>query len=300
MKQGLIAQRLVVMKLSNEKLPSVSVMMLSSEKLPYEVYKDSDALAVGAAEHFVATVNSAIELRGVAYVALSGGSTPKKLFSILALDEWQLKVVWDKVHFFWVDERMVPYTSPESNYGVARELLFRRIDVPQSNIHPIPFWSQESEAAGSIAKVLEDYSCALKSLPGDVPEFDLVFLGMGADGHTASIFPGCEGQSISGSESLSALGTGGPNPDFHGEWVFVVTAGSPCVTRVSLKEEVITKARKIIFVVGGLQKAEMVKSALQWPQETEVLDLPAGRVTSKAKGRTLWLVDEDASQKIEG
>jgi 6-phosphogluconolactonase len=253
------------------------------------VFSDSNSLALGAAEHFVRVVNQATGLRGRACVALSGGSTPKKLFSILATEGWKSRVPWSKVHFFWVDERMVPYSSSDSNYGVAKKLLFDRIEIPSSNVHPIPLcsnFSLQGNQQKSMEKVLHDYSCEIKSLSGDEPVFDLILLGMGTDGHTASIFPK----------------SGENSKELTGEHVFSVTAGKPFVTRVSLREEVITRAGVLIFLAEGIEKADMVKAVIHKTpsaEESFSSELPARRVTLNAKGDVYWLLDEGASEKID-
>jgi 6-phosphogluconolactonase len=135
-------------------------------------------------------------------------------------------------------------------------------------------------------KVLHDYSCEIKSLSGDEPVFDLILLGMGTDGHTASIFPK----------------SGENSKELTGEHVFSVTAGKPFVTRVSLREEVITRAGVLIFLAEGIEKADMVKAVIHKTpsaEESFSSELPARRVTLNAKGDVYWLLDEGASEKID-
>ena len=243
------------------------------------VFSDSKSLARGAAERFMSIVFDAVMARGRAFVALSGGSTPRTLFSILGSLEWSSKINWKSVYFFWVDERMVPYSSDDSNYGVVGALFFSQINIPQHNIHPIPVIS---ESDVDIDSVLTTYSNQLGSLLGDEPVFDLILLGIGADGHTASIFPHVEIPEV--------------DTPSGARFAFSVTGGEPSVKRVSLREEVLLMARNLIFIVGGDGKAEIVRNIFDSKKAgSPVFELPAVRVALNAKGQVLWLLDEAAA-----
>ncbi|HLO15618.1 MAG TPA: 6-phosphogluconolactonase, partial [Anaerolineales bacterium] len=213
-----------------------------------------------------------ITARNRFFVALNGGNTPTRLFQLLAMD-FREKVDWSKVHVFWGDERCVPPEDAGSSYGQARDVLLSRVPIPDSNIHHIKGELGPVEAS-------KDYSLVLKrfaSPPLDWPRFDLVFLGMGEDGHTASLFPG--------------------SPVDMSEPTLPVTAHyqDRPANRVTLTPVVFNSARLIAFMATGEKKAITFAEVLSDRYNPALY--PAQRIKPK-DGRLIWLVDETAASKL--
>lgn len=203
------------------------------------------------------------------HIAISGGKTPDLLFSVLA-SKYADSSAWQKVHFWWVDERMVPSTHTESNFGVVQKLLFSRISIPEGNIHRIKGENNPQEEALSYSAQIQ------KNVPqkNEWPVFDLILLGMGDDGHTASIFPNQMG--LLHSENICEVAT---HP---------VSAQK----RVTLTGEVINSASKICFLVTGKGKATRLKEIASSTAEATLL--PAFHIKNAS-----WYVDQAAVQLIE-
>ena len=238
------------------------------------IVADGDALARAAADHFVRTVQEAVAARGRAIVALSGGSTPKRMGELLASDSYRPEVAWDRLEIFWGDERWVPQASPESNAGVARRTFLDQVPIPPEQVHPFP------TDAASPAEAASDYEATLRRVfkqEKGVPIFDLVLLGMGDDGHTASLFP-----HTGALDETGALAVANPVPQLD-------------TTRLTLTFPVINAAREVLFLVGGAGKAETLAAVLEGPDRPHDLPSQAIRPTS---GRLTWLVDEAAAAKL--
>lgn len=236
------------------------------------IFKNLEELSRNAAEIFVAQAARSIAERGQFLVALNGGSTPTRLFQLLASDDRD-KVDWSKTHIFWGDERLVPADDPESSHGQARQLFLSHVPIPENNIHPI---NGELDPTDSAA----DYTSELKRFaapPLEFPRFDLVYLGKGEDGHTASLFPG------------SPLGVTDP--------VLAVTAEyqDRPAQRVTLTPLVFNQARVIAFMVTGEKKARTLAEVLSERYNPELY--PAQRIEPR-NGKMIWLVDEDAASKL--
>ena len=243
-----------------------------------EIRVSSDLLALSqvAAVEFVDRAKSAIRSRGRFTVVLSGGSTPKTLYRLLAeTPEIKEALEWDKVHFFFSDERDVPSDHPDSNYRMVAEALFSKIAAPASNLHPI--LTQEGDAAHAA----ESYERALREFfrlaPGAIPRFDLILLGMGAEGHTASLFP--DSEALSESKKL------------------VVAAWVPAVHawRITLTPPVLNHAEAVVFLVSGAEKAEALKSVIEG--DDAPLRFPAQAVKPE-QGRLIFLVDAEAARLL--
>ncbi|HHS97595.1 MAG TPA: 6-phosphogluconolactonase [Chloroflexi bacterium] len=226
------------------------------------VFPDRNALARAAAERFVAAADEAVRARGRFFVALAGGSTPRPAYRLLADPACASRVDWDRVHLFWGDERCVPPDHPESNYRMVREALLDRVPIPVENVHRIRGeWPPEEAAAA--------YEAELRAIFGPDGRLDLVLLGLGADGHTASLFPGS-----------AAL-------DERERWVAAVFADPVGTWRITLTPPALNGAREVLFLVVGKPKAEALARVLAgW-------DLPAGRIRPRS-GRLSWFVDRDA------
>lgn len=226
-------------------------------------------LAVQGAELFRRAAEEAAAARQQFAVAISGGSTPRTMHRLLAAQPYLSTVPWSKVHLFWVDERLVPADDPASNYGTARQDLLDRVPLPCGHIHPMRLSDNPSSAASAYQRQLENF---FGRKEGGFPVFDLIILGIGADGHTASIFPA----------DRSAVETS--------SWVVAVKGGKPKVDRLTLSEPVLNRARCVAFLVAGRDKAEVVKKVVG----DENAGLPATRI-HPVEGRLLWLLDREAT-----
>ncbi len=235
------------------------------------VYADGEALAQAAAALLAETVASAT---GHAYIALSGGSTPKRMGQLLAGPPYQETIPWRNIEFFWGDERFVPEDNPESNSGEARRTFLDTVDVEPSRINPFPTTVRDAGLAA------EMYATQLKTVFNETdvaPRFDLVFLGMGDDGHTLSLFPG-----------TAAI---------HETERFVVANYVPKLdtTRLTLTAPVVNAAQRVAFLVGGSGKAETLAKVLDGPVDVDTLPSQIIRPTD---GELLWLVDEAAATDL--
>jgi 6-phosphogluconolactonase len=246
------------------------------DKPTLRIFPSAQALAAAAAQQFTETVSAAIRLRGRAYVALCGGSTPQALYALLAQPPYLESVPWDKIHFFWGDERCVPPDDLDSNYGQARQMLLARVPAPSVNIHRVLGEMPLQGAAEDYVKQLQKQA----SSGARWPRFDLVLLGMGADGHIASLFPGQV------------------HPAEAGSPVIAVTAsyqGRPA-NRVTLTPLVFNAAENVLFVVTGASKAAMLAAVLQGVHDP--LQFPAQRIQPLA-GSLTWFVDAAAAELIK-
>ncbi len=233
------------------------------------IFKDADELSRAAAEIFVALTTQAIRERGRFLVAFSGGSTPTALYRLLAREP----IDWTRVHVFWGDERLVPPDDPESSYGQAREVLLKHVPIPTENIHRVASELEPAAAATDYAHILKEFAAPQL----DWPRFDLVLLGMGEDGHTASLFPG--------------------SPVDETEPVRAVTAqyqGRPA-QRVTLTPLVFNAARQVVFLVTGTNKAVTLRGVLSDYNSLE--QYPVQRI-QPADGQVTWLVDEAAGSAL--
>ena len=230
-------------------------------------------LANKGAEIFSRAAIESIEKRGRFAVAISGGSTPRVMHGMLAKEPYLSDIPWKKTHIFWVDERCVPENDPASNFGLARKDFLDRVPIPQNQIHPIPVEAYSEEGAGKYQRVLIDFFHLKK---GEFPVFDLIFLGIGTDGHTASLFPG-----------KSALNE-------MNRWVVAVKGGNPNVNRLTLTLPVINRGKQIVFMISGKKKASVVKNALKGIQS----GLPA-QLVKPIKGTLIWLLDREAASLLD-
>jgi len=238
------------------------------------IFKDLEKLSHDAASLFVERSATAVNERGRFLVVFNGGSTPTRLFQLLAT-EYSDKVDWSKVHVFWGDERCVPPDDPGSSYGQARDELFAHVSIPELNIHRVKGELEPVEASNVYALLLKEFAAP----PFDFPRFDLVYLGMGEDGHTASLFPG--------------------SPVDVTEPTLPVTAHyqDRPANRVTLTQLVFNQARMIAFMATGEKKAATLAEVLSNRYNPD--QYPAQRIEPK-NGRLIWLVDEDAASRLPG
>lgn len=242
-------------------------------KADVRIFKDSDALSLAAAGIFVEAARQAIAARGRFLVALSGGSTPSGLYRLLAEEPHRKQIVWEKTFVFWGDERCVPPDDPGSNYRQAYETLLQHVSTPDQNVQRIRAELEPDEASVGYAQTLKRFAAAGL----DWPRFDLVLLGMGADGHTASLFPGSP--------------VDPPAP------ILPVTAdyqGRPAL-RITLTPKVFNNARLALFLVTGADKANTLSRVLNGTDNPE--KYPAQRI-QPAEGHVGWLVDDAAAQRL--
>lgn len=235
-------------------------------------FGDASALSQAAADHWVEIAAKAINQHERFSVALSGGSTPRTLYQLLASDAYKSRIDWEKVHIFWGDERCVPPDDAESCYRMAKETLLDYVPIPPSQIYRISGEIQPEEAAAEYEKNLRHF------FSGDWPRFDLILLGMGDDGHTASLFP-----------DTAAL-------DETTKWVTANYA--PTVAqhwRVTLTIPTINNAANIDFLVSGTAKAERLKQVLKNPPTDH--ELPS-QLIDPFNGALTWFVDRTAASSL--
>jgi len=230
-----------------------------------EILADPQALARRAAEWMTAT---ALAAGTPCRIALSGGSTPKALYALLASDLFRNKFPWDKCEWYWGDERFVPYDSPESNYRMAREAMLGKVPVPAGKIFPIPTDGAPEEAALRYEQTLQN-AYGSRIIDRARPLFDIQLLGMGEDGHTASLLPN------------------DPALEEQNRWVLAITHGRPKV-RITMTLPVIESSRHVLFLVAGKSKAPVLAQIRAGGSV-----LPAARVNPV--GELLWLIDRAAA-----
>jgi len=236
------------------------------------IFKDLESLSHDAASIFVEQAANAIQERGQFLTALNGGSTPNRLFHLLASD-YREQVNWRKVHIFWGDERCVPPDDSGSSYGQTREALLSHVPIPEENIHRVKGELDPVEASRDYALVLKEFA----SSPFEFPRFDLVYLGMGEDGHTASLFPGSPVDATEPTLPVTAQYQDRP------------------ANRVTLTQLVFNQARVVAFMATGEKKAVTLAEVLSSRYNPDLF--PAQRIEPK-DGKLLWLVDEDAAGKL--
>ena len=239
-----------------------------------EIVATSVDLFHAAAEEFVLAARAASGAQGRFTVALSGGSTPKALYSLLASN--YAGFAWNRVFIFFGDERHVPPTDPESNYRMANEALLTKIAIPPENVFRVPAENPDAAAAAIEYETQIRRFFALK--PGEFPRFDLILLGLGPDGHTASLFP-----------DTAAL-------DEHSRLVVANWVAKFKTHRITFTFPVLNRAAEVIFLASGAEKADMVRQVLQGKNSSQ---LPSQRV-QPTDGKLLWLLDETAAAKLTG
>jgi 6-phosphogluconolactonase len=235
-----------------------------------EILDDSEALARRVAEWMTAAARVA---PAAFRVCLSGGSTPRRLYETLASGAFGDKFPWQRVGWYWGDERFVPYDHPESNYRMAREAMLGRAPVPVENIHPMPVDGAPEEAARRYEQILQETYGAAAFDPAR-PLFDVMLLGLGPDGHTASLLPG------------------EPVLQERRRWVAAVAHGRPEV-RITLTYPAIESSRRVAFLVSGAEKAAIL-GAIRAGES----DVPAARL--RPVGELVWFVDRAAAAGLPG
>jgi 6-phosphogluconolactonase len=241
-----------------------------------QILSNAEELSGAGAKEFVRRAGESADGKASFAVALSGGSTPKSLYALLASEAFREQLPWGKVHFFWGDERPVPPEHPDSNYRMAHDSLLSKVPVPPENVHRIRAEIADArKAADAYEQTLREFF-QLRGL--QTPCFDLVLLGMGSDGHTASIFPGSA--AVHEQERLAVA-----------PWVEKLQA-----YRITLTAPVFNNAACVIFLVSGREKAEALRAVLEGDYQPERFPAQLIRPTH---GTLLWLVDRAAASLLQ-
>lgn len=246
-------------------------------RVQIKVLQNHDALVQTAAESFVASAVAAIRTRGRFHVTLSGGTTPKRLYALLATDRYAARVDWSRVHVFWGDERCVPPADPTSNYWMIRKTLIDQVPLPAENVHRIRGEDDPSAAAVAYESELRHVLGTPAGPPTPDARFDLVLLGMGDNGHTASLFPG-----------LTAV----REPE---RWVMEQYVPHVSMWRVTCTPVLLNAAAEVVFLVSGREKAATLRQVLEGPYRPELL--PAQTVAPHG-GSVCWLLDAAAAANL--
>lgn len=235
------------------------------------VFQDLEALSRAAAGFFADLAKRCVASRGRFAVALSGGATPRRLYTLLGASPYCENVEWGRVHVFWADERCVPGDHPESNFKLAVDAFLSRVAFPKENIHRI----KGEEGPGRAA---QDYERELRSFFGPLPfpVFDLIILGAGEDGHTASLFPG--------SDALHE----------RTRLALPVSLEPPKLNRVTLTLPVLDRAAEVLFLAAGRAKAGVVHAIVE---KGNPMSYPAGLVRT-AQGSITWFIDRQAASLL--
>jgi len=247
----------------------------TGHKPDVEVVSSAEKLALRALQIFVSRAEAAIKSRGRFLAALSGGQTPRRFFELLGQNEKSLALHWEAIHLFWVDERCVPADSPMSNYRLAAESFIGKIPIPPENVHRIiADCSDFKAAAGSYEETIRQLFGLSR---GQLPEFDLVVLGMGADGHTGSLL--ANSYAPFDSENLVCV-------------VYVLDDG---VNRITLTPPVLRAAARLLVLVSGAEKARILKAVLESPPDEVRYPI---HVLWPVLNKITWLVDRDAARLL--
>jgi 6-phosphogluconolactonase len=237
------------------------------------VYPDLAALQADAAERLVALIEQAVAIRGRALVALSGGSAPPGVFRWLCDEPLRGRVPWAVLSLIWADERLVPFDHPDSNYLMARQTLLDHVPIPSEQVYPVATYYRGDEAAAVYQRQLEALLAVHEG------QIDVALLGMGPDGHTASLFPGFP-QLEAPPEALVVAVTGAPKPPPE---------------RITLTAHALNRARTAIFLVAGADKAPQVRTALRGPYAPATT--PA-QLVRPPDGQVIWMLDDDAAAEL--
>jgi 6-phosphogluconolactonase len=251
---------------------------LPMSKPHVEIASDAQDLALRALRLFASTAGEAVAARGIFCTALSGGRTPELFFHTLATEPQAKAIPWNETHVFWVDERCVPPDSQASNYRLAAEAFLNRVEIPQANVHRI------GAELGNSGEAVRAYERTIREVfglrEGEMPQFDLIVLGMGSDGHTASLFP--NSPMAYDADDLACV-------------VYAPVGAKPQVNRITLTPRVLLAARRLVVLVSGPDKAQTLKEVLAG--EAEGARYPI-RMLWPALERVIWLVDREAAGEI--
>lgn len=235
-----------------------------------EIFPGEAQLAQAAADHFIELANAAIAERSRADIALAGGSTPRAMNALLAAEPRRSSLDWTRVRFFFGDERTVPPDDPDSNYGMNRETLFDPLGIPSGRVFRMRGEGEPKVSAAEYARIL-------RTELGPQPRFDVLFLGMGPDGHTASLFPG----TLAGIDDTQLVAA---------NWVEKFSTW-----RLTVTPQVINAARNVVIAAGGASKADVLQAVFEGPRDPDTYPI---QLVAPAGGELYWLIDEAAAAKL--
>lgn len=247
------------------------------------VFEDKSELSRAATDFVIETAAAALKKTGEFTMLLAGGSTPRTLYTLLAAEPYAARMPWNATHLFWGDERFVPPDHPESNYRMARLAMIERAALPPANVHPVPTadYPDARSAAMAYDSMLREhfakYDNDNKTKTGNIPRFDLVLLGMGADGHTASLFPGDKATLRESSRLAVAVNA----PQSY-----------ETTERISVTLPVLNGASNVLFMAAGSEKRQVLDSVLNDTGQARQ-KYPAAMVRP-GSGRLLWYLDREA------
>ena len=251
--------------------------MTISKNQKIQIVADAEAMSKAAAETLVKHIEETLQTGNVYSIALSGGATPRRLYTLLADDaDLRKQIPWQRIHFFWGDERHVPPDHPDSNYRMADTALLSKVPVPKANIHRIP--AENPDAAKAAADYEQEIRRFFNIESGQVPRFNCVLLGMGSDGHTASLFPGSP--ALRERKRLVMA-----------NWVEKFNS-----FRITLTLPVINNADLILLLVSGDQKAEIIKAVLTG--DSEMIRFPVQHI-QPYDGILTWILDQSAAGRLK-
>ena len=237
------------------------------------IESNAAGLARKGAEIFSKAAKESVGMKGRFAMAISGGSTPRSMHRMLGEEPFYSEIPWNKTDIFWADERCVPKNHPDSNFGAANRDFLDRVPISKGHIHPLQgSLSCEEGALWYQQKLIKFF----QRKEDEFPLFDLIFLGIGTDGHTASLFPG--------QSTLNEMK----------RWVVAVKGGNPDVKRLTLTFPVINRGKQIVFMISGKKKASVVKTVLSGIQS----GLPA-QLVQPLKGKLIWLLDREAASLLD-
>ena len=236
-----------------------------------KIFSNMEDLSQGAAELFASAAEQAVECRGRFSVLVSGGETPRRTYELLAREPFRQRIPWNSLHLFWGDERCVDAQDPRGNARMVRRMLLDKIPLPARQIYPIPIDTTPQAAATAYEAVLRSH------FTDGIANFDLVMLGLGDDGHTASLFPGS-----------------GLLNEQH-RWVTTAQKPGEDIMRVTLTTQPLNQARLVLFLVAGADKSSILRKVIEGPHTHDIL--PA-QLIKPGNGRLLWYVDKSAARLL--
>ena len=238
------------------------------------IYPDIHTLSQQAADYIVRIANESIALHGRFTIALTGGTTPGELYGLLGDEPYRSQIDWQQGHIFWGDERCVPRENPDSNFHLAQEVLLNNIAIPESHIHRMPADQSDRDAASQAYTVEMQHTFGTSG----IPSFDLIHLGMGPEGHTASLFP--HQASLHEKKRL----------------VMPVSVPKPPPDRLTFTPPLLNEARNVLFLVTGSDKADALQAVIEGEYQPE--EYPA-QIVRPLNGEVVWMLDRAVAQKIQ-
>lgn len=242
------------------------------------IYSNTDSLARAAAGCFLEIASRSIADHGLFSVALSGGTTPQKMYRLLGKETYARRVDWFRVHIFFGDERCVPPDHADSNFRIAHQLLIEHVPIPEHHVHRMRGELEPQRAAVEYERELNTFFTTRSTLGLSEPSFDMALMGLGTDGHTASLFPG---RDVSRERS---------------KWVVAHYVKEFDAWRITLTPRVINSALNVVFIISGEDKSDPLKKVLEGPRQPEAI--PAQSI-DPARGELLWLLDAGAASRLE-